>query len=173
MAFGFVEISERVFRVNMKPQFGKFGLVVCNFSEREDKHRIYVPDGPHVHLRTPAKMLFEQVKMGQRVALDPIEGVGLGHIEMLTGYPAVDLGHGIRNILSLSVALTRSTATTSFSFQGIASEPMDPTTHSGSELETGIVCFSLGFDVADDQIDDLLPTQGDREVFIECIQHSL
>lgn len=92
MTFGFVEISGRAFRVNMKPQFWKFGLVVCNFSEREDKHRIYVPDGPHVHIRIPAKVFFEQAKIGQSVALAPLDGLSLGGIEMLTGYPSVDLG---------------------------------------------------------------------------------
>jgi hypothetical protein len=128
MSMGFVNIAGQSFKVNMRPQFGRFGLVLCNFSEQEKVHRIHVPGGPHVDIDIPAQAFFQQARVGQNIPFTLPEAGDFGSIEMLTGYPAVDLGDGVRRIAALSVRMDRRQNATAFALEGLTTAPLDPTT---------------------------------------------
>lgn len=146
-----------------------YGLVVCNFRVDEIVHRIYEEEGPHIHVRISAQTFLSQLKLGEAVALSPGDSKGFGDLEMLTGYPAADCGHGYRQIQSLTVSVSRAAMVTKFHLAGTASEPLDPNTITGSKLEPGAVSFSCWFEIDDNELSDFLPNLGEREVFQSLI----
>ena len=153
----------------MRPQLSEYGLIVCNFRADEIVHRIYTAEGPHIRVRIPAHVFLSQLTVGKAETLTPVDHRGLGDIEMLSGYPAVDCGHGSRQILSLTVSVYRDPAATKFHLVGTASEPLDPTSNTGSKLEPGAVAFSCWFEIDDNDLSDFLPNPEERQEFQSLI----
>ena len=170
MKRGRVDIGLQSHDVWMSPQWNKHGLSLCNFRSELAPHRIYTEGGPHVSVYVPAKDLLSSLSANKTVALHASYSSACGKLEMLTGHPAVDEGHGKRSISSLTVSVARLGNSTKFSLSGMASEPLDINSSTGARLESRAVPFAFEFDVDDGEIPDFLPDSDDRDQFLLLIR---